>query len=100
LLEEDDVALEEWLEDLRVPGPRGTLRLDRLAGKPRALWRRALHRWLAHEPRAGELSRAAFDALLHALERGRRTRHSIGRQGFAVMDGRVLRFVPVGKRRR
>lgn len=100
LLEEDDVALEQWLDDLQVPGPRGTLRLDKLAGKPRALWRRALHRWLAREPRAGELSRAAFEALLNALESGRRTRHSLGRQGFAVMDGHVLRFVPVGKTRR
>lgn len=100
LLEEDDTALEEWLDDLLVPGPRGTLRLDRLAGKPRALWRRALHRWLAQEPRAGKISRAAFEALLAALERGRRTRHSLGRLGFAVTDGCVLRFVPVGKIRR
>lgn len=100
LLDEDEVALETWLDGLRVTGPRGTLRLDRLAGKPRALWRRALHRWLAQEPRAGAISRAAFEALLTALERGRRTRHSLGRQGFAVTDGHVLRFVPVGKIRR
>lgn len=100
LLEEDDLALEAWLDSLHVPGPRGTLRLDRLAGKPRALWRRALHRWLAQEPRAGEISRVAFEALLSAIEGGRRTRHSLGRQGFAVTDGRVLRFAPVGKIRR
>jgi len=100
LLEEDDAALEAWLESLHVLGARGSLRLTRLAGKPRALWRRALHRWLALEPRAGEISRVAFEALLAALESGRRTRHSLGRQGFAVTDGRALRFEPVGKVRR
>lgn len=100
LLEEDEVALEAWLDELCVAGPRGTLRLDRLAGRPRALWRRALHRWLAQEPRAGEISRAAFEALLTALQSGRRTRHSLGRQGFGVTDGRVLRFAPGGKIRR
>jgi len=99
LLEEDDAALEAWLDSLSVPGARGALQLDRLTGKPRALWRRALHRWLSHEPRAGEISRVAFEALLAALEQGRRTRHSLGRQGFAVTDGRVLRFEPVGKQR-
>ena len=99
LLEEDDTALEAWLDALRVMGAHGSLRLARLAGKPRALWRRALHRWLAREPRAGEISRVAFEALLVALERGQRTRHSIGRQGFAVIDGRSLKFEPAGKRR-
>ena len=92
LLAEDDVALESWLADLDVMGPRRTLCLAKLAGKPRALWRRALHRWLLAEPRAGEISRAAFEALLVAIEQGRRTRHSLGRQGFAVTDGVVLRF--------
>lgn len=100
LLEEDDTALEAWLDALKVMGTRGSLRLGRLAGKPRALWRRALHRWLAHESRAGEISRVAFEALLAALERGQRTRHSLGRQGFAVIDGRSLKFEPAGKQRR
>ncbi len=97
LLEEDDVALEAWLDALDVVGPRGDLRLRRLAGRPRALWRRALHRWLWREPRAGALSRAAFDALLDALIAGRRTRHSLGRQGFAACDGRRLVFAHAGK---
>ncbi len=100
LLEEDDAALESWLDSLPVRGRRGALNLTVLAGLPRALWRRALHRWLATESRAGELSRAAFEALLGALERGQKTRHSLGREGFAVMDGRELRFEPAGKKRR
>lgn len=100
LLEEDDVALESWLEELAPLERKGVLNLTVLAGKPRALWRRALHRWLLAEPRAGEISRQAFDALLNALERGKPTRHSIGRQGFAVTDGRWLQFAPIRKRRR
>ena len=98
LLDEDDAALEAWLDELEVAGPRRTLKLESLAGKPRALWRRALHRWLLNEPRAGEISRAAFDALLAAIERRTKTRHSLGRQGFAVTDGEVLRFEGVGAR--
>jgi tRNA(Ile)-lysidine synthase len=91
LLEEDDVALEAWLDELE-PFGRGRLALARLEGKPRALWRRALHRWLLAQPRAGEISRAAFDALLVAIERRMPTRHSLGRHGFAVTDGRELWF--------
>ena len=98
LLEEDDAALEAWLDQLNVIGLRGQLQLTRLAGKPRALLRRALHRWLLAEPRAGDISRAAFDALMAALERRRPTRHSIGRQGFAVSNGKVLRFERGGAR--
>lgn len=102
LLEEDDAALEALLDELRpIEAGRGrtgvVLRLTVLAGKPRALWRRALHRWLAGEPRAGEISRQAFEALLEAIERGQRTRHSLGREGFAVTDGARLWFQPVGK---
>ncbi len=92
LLDEDDAALEAWLDELDVIGPRRTLRLVNLKGKPRALWRRALHRWLLGEPRAGDISRAAFEALLEAIVSGRCTRHSLGRLGFAVTDGVILRF--------
>ena len=71
-----------------------------LAGKPRALLRRALHRWLMAEPRAGDISRAGFDGLLAAIERGKPTRHSLGRHGFAVTDGCELWFAPIRKNRR
>jgi len=99
LLEEDDAALEAWLDDLAPLNQRGILALDVLAGKPRALVRRALHRWLLAESRAGEISRQAFDALLLAIERGETTRHSLGRQGFAVTNGDQLRFEPIRKSR-
>lgn len=100
LLEEDDVALEAWLEALRPLRADGALSLRKLAGKPRGLIRRALHRWLLAQPQAGDLSRQGFDSLLAAVARGAPTRQSIGREGFAVIRGGVLRFECVGKRKR
>ena len=99
LLEEDDAALDAWCDELKLINRRGGLQLAPLVGKPRGLLRRALHRWLRAEPRASSISRAAFDSLLLTLERGKSTRHSLGRQGFAVTDGRVLRFQPAGNER-
>ena len=98
-LEEDDAALDAWLAELRPLQRDRSLHLGVLARKPRALLRRALHRWLAAQPQAGELSRQGFDALLAALEAGRPTRQSLGSKGFAVLRGNRLRFVPVGKMR-
>ncbi len=100
LLEEDDEALGFWLEALAPIDARKGLKVQELAGKPRALWRRALQRWLAMNPAAGEPSRQAFETLLAAIEVGKATRQSLGRDGFAVSDGRVLRFVRRGKRGR
>jgi tRNA(Ile)-lysidine synthase len=69
-----------------TPVPPLDLRV--LAGKPRALWRRALRRW---EP-AGGLARAGFEALLEACMRGGDfQRVSVG-EGFACMRGGVLSF--------
>ena len=99
LLAEDDAALEARLDELRVFDPRGTLAVTKLAGQPRAIARRALHRWLLAQPRAGDLARQGFDSLLAAVERGQPTRHSLGREGFALIRGGWLRFERVGKRR-
>ncbi|MSU24838.1 MAG: tRNA lysidine(34) synthetase TilS [Opitutus sp.] len=100
LLEEDDVALERWLAELQPLGTDGALALKKILGRPRAVVRRALHQWLLAQSHAGELSRQGFDALLVAVERGRPTRHSLGREGFAVIRGGWLRFERVGKARR
>lgn len=97
LLEEDDAALETWVDRLRLLTPGGRLNLERLAGAPRAVARRALHRWLLDQAflrrrrgAVGELSRQGFEALLEALQRGRPTRQSLGAEGFAVIRGRWL----------
>lgn len=95
LLEEDEAALETWLERLSPLDGRGRLEIARLHGAPRALWRRALHRWVLANPPATVLSRAAFDALLQQVETGRPTRQSAGRNWFAVSDGKRLFLEPV-----
>ncbi len=92
-LEEDDRALEEWVDRLHCLTPAGSLRLTVLDGAPTAIRRRALHRWLAGQPLAGSLSRQGFDALLAAVTAGKPTRHSLGRQGFAVIRAGRLAFV-------
>ena len=83
-LEEDDAALEQWLDQLDVI-KRGTLDLGRLIGAPRAVWRRALHRWLLAVKPETDLSRQGFAQLLLAIEAGRATRFSLGAAAFAVV---------------
>ncbi len=83
-LEEDDVALEAWLDEL-APLRRGQLDLRTLGEKPRALWRRALHRWLLAVRPDTDLSRQGFEQLLAAVELGRDTKFSLGTQTFAVV---------------
>lgn len=100
LLEEDDVALEAWVDEIAPLAADGSLSTRKLAGKPRAVARRALHRWLQRQPLAGEVSRQAFEALLDTVVRARSTRHSLGVKGFAVTKGGVLRFEKAGKHQR
>jgi tRNA(Ile)-lysidine synthase len=92
LLEEDEVALEAWVDDLDPIGKDGSLLLGRLAGRPRAVVRRALHRWLLRQPDAGSLSRQGFEALLASAEGGGPARHSLGSHGFAVVRKGRMRF--------
>ena len=88
-LEEDDTALEQWLDRLDAI-KRGTLDLGRLIGAPRAVWRRALHRWLLAVKPETDLSRQGFAQLLLAIEAGRATRFSLGASAFAVVrQGRL-----------
>lgn len=100
-LEEDDDALETWLTESAPLRPDGSLDLTRLRGRPRALWRRALHRWLLAQRPVPDLSRAGFTALLAACERGRTTRQSLDRQRLAeIRGGRLtVRKAPRARRK-
>jgi len=91
LLEEDDTALEAWLDKL-APLKRGVLELRQLAGVPRAVARRALHRWMLVVRPETDLSRQGFELLLDAVMRGTSTRFSLGRSGFAVIRQGKLAF--------
>ncbi len=98
LLDEDDAALEAWLAELRPLGANRSLNLGKLAGKPRALVRRALHRWVLAQPAEIRVSRQAFEALLHDVETGRSTRHSLGTGLFAVITTNRL-FLEFGRKK-
>ena len=91
LLEEDDTALEIWLDRL-APLRRGVLDLRVLADVPRGVVRRALHRWMLSVRPETDLSRQGFDLLLAAVTRGTATRFSLGRSGFAVIRNGKLAF--------
>jgi tRNA(Ile)-lysidine synthase len=91
-LEEDDQALELWLEALAPLGRDRQLDLRLLAGMPRAITRRALHRWLLAQRQPSDLSRQGFELLLAAVERGVPTRFSLGPRGFAVIRRGRLAF--------
>ena len=91
-LEEDESALEAWVEAFVPLGHDGELDLQNLAGMPRAITRRALHRWLLAMKQQTDLSRQGFEILLAAVEHGRATRFSLGRNGFAVIKQGRLTF--------
>jgi len=99
LLEEDDVALEAWVDAVSAISVDGK-RLDvvKLHGLPRAVVRRSLHRWLVAQADTGDLSRQGFTLLLAAVERGTFTRFSLGRSGLAVIRKGVLTFEPPTQR--
>jgi tRNA(Ile)-lysidine synthase len=93
LLDEDDAALERWLAELSPITAEGHLNLRRLSGKPRALVRRALHRWLVMNAERAALSRQAFNALLNDLLEHRITRHSVGLNQFAEIGKTRLKLL-------
>jgi len=90
LIEEDDAALEAWLAAIDPIAKNGALNLRRLAGKPRALVRRALRRWLASNGKGEGISRQAFAALLEDVMARRVTQHSIGTNELAVIGAQRL----------
>jgi len=84
-LEEDDAALESWLDQLGIQEVVTRLPLKALQGKPRALRRRALRRWRGSET----MSRAGFDALMELIEKGE-GQVSAGEGWAYVEDGHLL----------
>ena len=98
LLDEDDVALEQWLREIDPLTKTGELNLRRLSGRPRAIVRRALQQWLAINAAGKRFSRQAVSALLNDIVQRRATRHSLGSDGFAVVTKSRLRFLPARRK--
>ena len=88
LLDEDDAALEAWLNETLHPEMVTPLALDlrRVIAKPRALLRRALRRW---QPLAN-VGRSGFEEVLKICERGA-GRASVGAGVVEMRDG-ILHF--------
>ena len=87
-LDDDDAALELWLAE--VAGATDARRWRALAGRPRALARRAVHGWLHQMDLADTFSRSAAEPLIDAVAQGRPIRVSAGAERFVVFDGQRL----------
>jgi tRNA(Ile)-lysidine synthase len=90
LLDEDDMALEQWADESGLL-KRRVLDVGSCKRFPRAVRRRVLHRWLRAVRPETDLSRQGFDLLLAAVERGKDTRFSLG-TGFAVIRRERLAY--------
>ncbi|WP_309381709.1 tRNA lysidine(34) synthetase TilS [Cerasicoccus frondis] len=87
LLEEDADALDSWLESVYpAKEHKDHLAANGLRGKPRALWRRALIRWLARMELLDNLSAGAVDDLLLSWIEEEPLRFSVGKSKFLVAD--------------
>lgn len=86
--DDDDAALELWLAE--VAGPVDVRHWASLAGRPRALARRAVHGWLHAVALADSFGRSAAEQLIEAVAQGRAVRVSAGPERFVVFDGQRL----------
>ncbi len=92
LAEEDEEALENWLDAL-LPEVLLEKPLDfsSLAGKPQALWRRAFHRFLVVNCLENILSSDEVDRWVTAMRENRTQKGSVGKTAFIeYKDGRLL----------
>jgi tRNA(Ile)-lysidine synthase len=96
LLDEDNDALERQAAALlpRYPAREKIfpLPLRPLAGQPRAVLRRLLHRWLAATRQTPPLSRPAFESLLECVVSAVSTRRSLSDGVFALIRRGTLRL--------
>lgn len=94
LLEEDDAALDAWLDELIANSSRSTAGIVAvLRGRPRALARRAVHRWW-HEMRIETPpNKSAIEALSDAIIKGEDRQISAGPGRWLVLQAGKLRLV-------
>lgn len=93
LLEEEDDALEAWVDRVLPTPAAPELALEPLRATPVAITRRALHRWLGGQGLGSVLTSAAFDELLAAVRAARSARFSAGAERFLVVTEDGLRCI-------
>lgn len=90
-LEEDDTALQSWLDAHYPSGiSAGRLDLSPLSDKPIALWRRALHRWLQANELSEVFGRSGFERMLEQVSSRSFARFSAGDDKFIMLRDSVL----------
>ena len=95
-LEDEDRALDAWLAEF-VPDDRFAspeIDLSNLEGRPRALWRRAIDRWVRGLPGLAEVNRNWVEELVGPAVGGAGLRVSAGASGRVELDQARLRFIP------
>ncbi len=92
LAEEDDVALDQWLESVLPPEKKKEeLDLRPLLGKAPALWRRAFHKFLIINSLESTFSGKEIDRWVADLALNRDKSSSAGKTGFIEFrEGRLL----------
>lgn len=95
LLEEEDAALEVWLDELLGSHFLNTnLDMEKFLDKPMALKRRLLHRWLLLKRK--NLSAQGMDQLLSKISSKAPSKVSC-EEGWLVFDGRYVAFEYLGE---
>lgn len=93
LLEEDDIALENWLDIIFRDSPirsGSPLKLQLLTGLPKALFRRALHKWLLLNGISKHFSATSFSSLLDGTRNSESMKINVGKRLFLIFSDKIL----------
>lgn len=93
-LEEDDQALESWLDEVGIRPIAGEVyNFSHLLDKPAALIRRMLNRWLEAHSLIATLSREATETLFKSIINGQMLCMSAGENNFIKFDNGCLELI-------
>jgi len=96
-LEEDDQALDFWLDEVGIKPHSGeSYDFSHLMNKPAALLRRMLSRWLEAQGLMGTLSREAMENVFSSILNREMLRMSAGDKYFIELDKDCLKLVREG----
>ncbi|MEZ5276022.1 MAG: tRNA lysidine(34) synthetase TilS [Opitutaceae bacterium] len=98
-LEDEDRALDQWLEEMLPESSFSDDLIDLrpLRGRPVALWRRAIDRWARGRPDLSGISRSWVEMLVENALAGVDLRISAGKAGTVALTNDRLRFSPTAR---